>query len=117
MTGNIGTSIVTPEFFTLFTGKNAAFSLLESAAKAYGHDYQFYYADERYANGSPLMNNIHGEAHAEAYWTLANSKEQLPVQYTFVEEKGYQKFDVDHIRPHVAVAKMAADAKELEKQR
>ena len=91
--------IVLAETMPLGVGKNASLYFLEVAAHAYGKDYQFYFADERMIDGGSVMSKIDGDAHAEAFWELANSKQQLPVNYTFVKGKGYMEFGVDRIRP------------------
>ena len=104
-----------PEVFSLGAGKNASLYFIEAAAYSYSKESQFYFADERFANGFPTMNKISGEAHAEAYWTLANSKEQLPVHYTFVKGAGYKKFDIDRARPvKLAMGLIAAAAEASE---
>ena len=54
------------------------------------HD-SFYYADERTEAGGP-MPGATAAAHAETYVKLAESKEQLEWQYTFVNGNGYKKF-------------------------
>ena len=53
---------------------------------------RFYYADERKADGSPAYFDISGEAHAELYVQLAESKSQGPWQQTFVKGTGYKHF-------------------------
>lgn len=54
--------------------------------------FRFYYADERQEDGQPVYNNLNGEAHAQHYVDLIESKEQGPWQQTFVGGKGYQAF-------------------------
>ena len=53
---------------------------------------RFYYSDERKADGRPAYSAIDGEAHAELYLQLAESKSQGPWQQTFVKGVGYKKF-------------------------
>jgi hypothetical protein len=52
----------------------------------------FYYADERTAEGKMVGRNVNGEAHADLYFKLANEKEPVEWQQTFVRGKGYVKF-------------------------
>lgn len=114
-TGNMEASMIVPQVTALGAGKNASLYFIESAAHAYGKEYQFYFADERFANGLPTMDKINGEAHAEAYWTLANSKKQQPPFYTFVKGAGYKKFDLDRIRPVKSASDLIAEAAEAVK--
>ena len=99
-----------PEGMTLGVGKNASLYFIETGAAAYGKDYQFYFADERMPNGGSVMGQIDGDAHGEEYWVLANSKKQLPVNYTFVKGKGYVKFDIDRITEVKSMQPLLKDA-------
>ena len=109
-TGNMQSSLIVSETLPLGSGKNATLYFLETAAHAYGKDYQFYFADERMPDGGSVMAQINGEAHGEEYWVLANSRKQLPVNYTFVKGKGYIKFDVDRIREVKTVQQLMKEA-------
>lgn len=53
---------------------------------------RFYYADERTPEGKMVGRDVNGEAHAELYFKLANDKEPVAWQQTFVKGKGYVKF-------------------------
>ena len=94
----------------LGAGKSATAHIIQSASQAYadrGFKYgiyptiglvmklmrcRFYYADERKADGSAAFRDISGEAHAEHYVQLAESKSQGPWQQTFVKGIGYRHF-------------------------
>jgi hypothetical protein len=54
---------------------------------------RFYFADERLSSGAPVGTNVSGPAAAEAYWELAETKEQGPWFYTFVKGEGYKNFE------------------------
>ena len=97
-TGNGFPTSIVPEQPGLGGGKAASAYLIESAAYALGKSSHWYFADERLPDGSPVMMDLSGEAHADAYWDLAMGKEQRPWNYTFVKGKGYVKFGdvVDH---------------------
>ncbi|MCJ1403543.1 hypothetical protein MMC11_006766 [Xylographa trunciseda] len=102
-TGNMGNSLIVPEILSLCAGKNASACLMETAAAAYGAQYQFYYADERLPSGGPVMWDISGEAHAEYYFELATARAQGPWDATFVKGVGYKKFADERDREVVAV--------------
>lgn len=53
---------------------------------------RFYYADERNAEGAPVLRERNGEAHAMEYLTLAQREDQGPWLWTFVKGKGYVDF-------------------------
>jgi hypothetical protein len=53
---------------------------------------RFYFGDQRKADGSPAYSDIDGEAHAEHYFHLADTKSQGPWQQTFVKGAGYKQF-------------------------
>ena len=73
---------------------------MESAARALGDPGKsnWYFADERFANGYPVMMKLNGEAHGEMYYKMTTEPKQGPWNYTFVKGKGYVRFDdvVDH---------------------
>ncbi len=52
----------------------------------------FYYVDERKEDGSPIGDDISGQAHADYFVELAEMPEQGPWLSTFVKNKGYVKF-------------------------
>ena len=97
-TGNGFPTSIVPEQPGLGSGKAASAYLIESAAHALGKGSHWYFADERLPDGNPVMTDLSGEAHADAYWALAGEKEQGPWNYTFVKGKGYVRFGdvVDH---------------------
>ena len=97
-TGNGFPTSLVPEQPGLGSGKAASAYLIENAAHALGKGSHWYFADERLPDGSPVMTELSGEAHADAYWDLATGKEQGPWNYTFVKGKGYVRFGdvVDH---------------------
>ena len=53
---------------------------------------RFYYADERNADGSPMLKGVNGEAAAVQYLSLAEDKQQGPWLLTFVKGSGYKDF-------------------------
>ncbi|KAL6714386.1 hypothetical protein ACLMJK_007809 [Lecanora helva] len=92
-TGNILNTTVMAPMLDLGVGKSATSHIIQNAASAYADQgYKFYYADERKADGSPALMDIDGEAHAELYVQLAESKSQGPWQQTFVKGIGYKSF-------------------------
>lgn len=90
-TGNSFATSIVPEQTGLASGKAASAYLIELASQAL-KDSAWYYADERLANGKPVMTDIDGEAHGEAFYKLATSGKQEPWNYTFVKGTGYIKF-------------------------
>ena len=112
-TGNMESSLIVPEVMVLGSGKNASLYFLETAAYAYGKEGSyFYFADERMSDGTPVMNKIDGDVHAEEYWVLANAKEQRAVNYTFAKGKGYLKFDIDRNRDARTAAELIKEVAE-----
>lgn len=110
-TGNMASYLVVPETVSLGSGKNASLYFVEAAAHAYREKgYRFYFADERTPEGGSTMDLIDGNAHGEEFWKLANSKEQAPVNYTFVKGKGYVKFESDRIREVKGLHKLFKEA-------
>lgn len=110
-TGNAFPTLIVPEVPALGAGKSAGAYLIEAAARSFGgyrggykgvqgsSSSQWYFADERRADGRPVMGAIDGQAHADAYWDLVDrAGTQQPWNYTFVKGKGYVKFAdvVDH---------------------
>ncbi|KII90174.1 hypothetical protein PLICRDRAFT_107494 [Plicaturopsis crispa FD-325 SS-3] len=92
-TGNALNKLVLPALLNAGVGKTGTLHWLEGAAIAYSpQGAQFYYADERTAEGKPVYNKIDGEAHADFYTYLAGRKVQGPVAATFVKGKGYVDF-------------------------
>ena len=53
----------------------------------------FYYADERFEDGSPVRDQINGPAHAARFWELSQDRTQHHWMDTFVAGIGYKKFD------------------------
>ena len=79
-------------------GKNAMAYVIQTAAEVYGvkgggKKGFWYFADQRFDDGSSMMATIDGPAHGEYYWDLVNQKTQGPWNNTFVKDKGYKKFD------------------------
>ncbi|KAJ5666623.1 hypothetical protein N7462_011032 [Penicillium macrosclerotiorum] len=94
-TGNMLNTTSLPPLLSLGVGKSAMAHVVESAAKAYtDRGFKFYYADQRKADGTPMYNEIDGEAHAEFYFQLAEGKSQEPWQQTFVKGLGYKRFPI-----------------------
>lgn len=87
-TGNIlNTTVMTP-LLTLGMQKAAAAHMIEAASQSYADKgYQFYYGDERTAEGKSKGTTISGEGHATFYWELAQKKDQGPWDATFVTDK------------------------------
>ena len=97
-TGNMCSHLIVPEGFSMGVGKNAMAYVIQTAADAYGVKGKgekgfWYFADQRFSNGTSVMAHIDGEAHGEYYWSLVNQKEQGPWNSTFVKGKGYERFD------------------------
>ncbi|KAH7323456.1 putative short chain type dehydrogenase [Rhexocercosporidium sp. MPI-PUGE-AT-0058] len=93
-TGNMLNTTSMPMLISLGIGKSASAHIIQSAALAYSDkDYQFYYVDERKEDGSPMGTAVNGHAHAEHFFNLAGQEKQGPWDSTFVEGKGYVKFD------------------------
>lgn len=90
-TGNSFATSIVPEQTGLASGKAASAYLVELASITL-KDSQWYFADERLANGRSVMNRIDGNEHGEVFYDLATSGKQEPWNYTFVKGKGYAKF-------------------------
>ena len=111
-TGNAFPTLKVPEVTALGSAKSAGAHIIETAAHSYGGvgggykgvtptGSKWYFADERTAEGKPVMAAIDAEAHAQEYWTLAERSGeavQSAWNWTFVKGKGYVKFAdvVDH---------------------
>jgi hypothetical protein len=52
----------------------------------------FYFVDERHEDGSPMVEGVNGDAHAEEFLKLARDPKQGPWQYTFAKGIGYKAF-------------------------
>ncbi|TFK47153.1 putative short-chain dehydrogenase [Heliocybe sulcata] len=86
---------IMPAITNAGVGKSATAHFIASAAIAYpGKGYSFYYADERKADGQPVVNAIDGDAHGDFYYELAQDAKQRPWLATFVKGKGYVHFPV-----------------------
>ncbi|KAK8844100.1 hypothetical protein IAR55_006894 [Kwoniella newhampshirensis] len=93
-TGNILNEGPWERLLVLGTGKTAFAHVIESASRGYKEKgYNFYYADERKADGTAIVD-VNGDAHADHFLTLANEKEQGPWQQTFVKGVGYKRFPI-----------------------
>jgi hypothetical protein len=55
--------------------------------------YRFYFMDERFADGKPVMAAVSGEGAAERMLALALEPEQKEWYHTFVKGKGYVDFE------------------------
>ena len=53
---------------------------------------RFFYADERFADGSIKGQQIEGDAHADFFAQLAKGEGEVPWHATFVKGQGYVKF-------------------------
>ena len=58
------------------------------------------------------MHKVNGQAHADVFWDLVQDKTQHQVNYTFVKEKGYVKFDGAVSRPVAHMADLLKIAEE-----
>ncbi|KAF2464260.1 NAD(P)-binding protein [Lindgomyces ingoldianus] len=82
-----------PAVLTFGLGKTAAAHMIWDASVAYKDDgFRFYFTDERFPDGSPIRDQMSGEARAAEYIKLAQLKEQGPWHYTFVKGMGYTNF-------------------------
>ncbi len=55
-------------------------------------DDRFFYADERFADGTHKGLQLDGDAHAEFYTQLAEHEAGVPWQATFVKDTGFVQF-------------------------
>ncbi|KAI9705867.1 MAG: hypothetical protein M1836_005273 [Candelina mexicana] len=116
-TGNMCSSLVIPEVFSLGVGKNAMAYVIQTAAEAYGIKEKgekgfWYFADQRFEDGVPVMAHINGEAHGEYYWHLVNQKTQGPWNNTFVKGKGYKQFEPELKRDVAGMTELIQQADE-----
>lgn len=92
-TGNITNLAPIPAMLSAGMAKAAAAHMIQTASLSYANEgYQFYYGDERFADGKAVYSKISGDSHATFYWELAQRKEQGPWDATFVDGK-YVEFD------------------------
>lgn len=117
-TGNMQSFQVVPEGFSLGVGKNAMAYVIQTAADSYGNKGKgekgfWYFADQRYDDGSSVMAHVNGEAHADYYWSLVNQKTQGPWNNTFVKGKGYKRFDGELKREVAGMMDLVQHANEL----
>ncbi|KAH8657548.1 hypothetical protein BGZ60DRAFT_518317 [Tricladium varicosporioides] len=95
-TGNCGIHVPVPILMVLGTGKAAAAHMIQCAVATEVYqkeEFRFYFADERYPNGAPMVKGVNGDSHAVEYLKLAEQKEQGAWEYTFVEGTGYVNFN------------------------
>ena len=116
-TGNMCSSLVVPETFSLGVGKNAMAYVIQTAAETYGTKGKgekgfWYFADQRFDDGTSVMAHVDGEAHGEYYWSLVNQKIQGPWNSTFVKGKGYKRFDPELKRDFISMMALAQQANE-----
>ncbi|KAH6689923.1 hypothetical protein BKA61DRAFT_533224 [Leptodontidium sp. MPI-SDFR-AT-0119] len=72
----------------LGVGKSATAHLIQGLATVYAEKgFNFYFGDERKADGTPANYEISGENHANFYLELASKKEQGPWNASFVGSK------------------------------
>jgi len=77
-------------------GKSAGAHMIWAASAAYkDRGFNFYYADERKADGTAKYR-VDGDAHAKLFWELSQEKTQGPWFQTFVKDVGYTKFEVEY---------------------
>ena len=117
-TGNMQSAQVVPEALSLGVGKNAMAYVIQAAADAYGVKGKgqkgfWYFADQRYEDGSSVMAHVDGQAHSDYYWNLVNEKTQGPWNNTFVKGKGYKKFDGELKREVASMMDLIQRANEL----
>ncbi|MCJ1310448.1 hypothetical protein MMC25_004112 [Agyrium rufum] len=92
-TGNRLNIAPLPPLLSNGMGKAAAAHLVHYASMTTGETgNQFYYADERKADGGPAYGAWDADAHAEFYTELAERETAGPWLATFVKGKGYVQF-------------------------
>ncbi|KAI9714586.1 MAG: hypothetical protein M1812_006391 [Candelaria pacifica] len=116
-TGNMCSSLVIPEVFSMGVGKNAMAYVIQTAAETYGIKGKgekgfWYFADQRFNDGASVMAHINGEAHGDYYWQLVNQKTQGPWNNTFVKGKGYKKFEPELKRDVAGMMQLIQQAEE-----
>ncbi|XXG96253.1 hypothetical protein Hte_002534 [Hypoxylon texense] len=90
--GNILNVAILPSFMDAGTGKSAAARMMNAAVAAYqDRGYEFYYVDERKADGGPIFK-VSGEAHGSLLWELAQAQAQGPWLQSFVKGVEYKDF-------------------------
>ncbi|KAG4437898.1 hypothetical protein IFR05_006617 [Cadophora sp. M221] len=93
-TGNLCMHIVLPAAMNMGLGKRGVGHMIENAVMLYEKEgFNFYFADERFPDASPMYQSLNGDAHAELYYELATKKEQGAWEATFVKGKGYVDFE------------------------
>lgn len=95
-TGNLFNKLFETRFLALGAGKRASEYVLQLAQQSYGaKGFNFYYADEREADGKNVAPPG-ANATAEFYYLLAEGKAgEVPVLNTFVDGVGYKAFEKD----------------------
>ena len=94
-TGNKLPSMAAPTVMHFGMGKSAAAHMIWDCSTAYRkHGYKFYYTSERLSDGDAAREARSGKAGAEVCLQLVENPEQLPWNYTFVKDAGYQDFSV-----------------------
>ncbi|KAM0715756.1 hypothetical protein Q7P37_008270 [Cladosporium fusiforme] len=94
-TGNKLNEGPAPGMLTLGVGKVASAQVIQLAAAAYGKSgYQFFYVDERKADGASKDQAVDGPAHGEFFVSLVErAAGEVPWQATFVAGQGYVNFN------------------------
>ncbi|KAH7364127.1 hypothetical protein BKA65DRAFT_522652 [Rhexocercosporidium sp. MPI-PUGE-AT-0058] len=93
-TGNLCMHLTMPVAMNLALGKRGVGHMIENAVMLYEKEgYNFYFADERFPDASPMYQSLNGDAHAEFYYELATKKDQGPWEATFVKGQGYVDFE------------------------
>ncbi|KAL8827461.1 MAG: hypothetical protein Q9191_003172 [Dirinaria sp. TL-2023a] len=116
-TGNMCSYLAIPESFSLGVGKNAMAYVIQTAAETYGIRGKgekgfWYFADQRFNDGTSVMAHIDGEAHGEYYWSLVNQNTQGAWNSTFVKGKGYKRFDGELKREFIGMMELVQQADE-----
>ena len=92
-TGNKLNVMSDPRVIAFGMGKNAAAHMIWNASTAYRKQgYKFYYTDELFADGTPMRDQMGGEARANLYLGLAEAQDQGPWHCTFVKGHGFKDF-------------------------
>ena len=93
LTGNLLNTEARPYVLIYGMTKSAIAHIVKGLHDVYEKQgLQFYYADERQADGGPSIP-VSGPAAGAAYTELADRKEHGPWYWTFVHGKGYVKFN------------------------
>jgi hypothetical protein len=93
-TGNMLNVNLIPGMMTFGIAKGAAAYAIRTAASTELYTKEgmkFYYADERTPEGRPIGQYPSGEEAGKTYVSLAEGKEQVEWDYTFVKDKGLVK--------------------------